>query len=225
MARKEAKVLKMIERYEKVIEEHRRYYKEYRGNVSRENFKKFLSFQNKQVLSFQIMANQVKKDYENRFRQAFDQRLALDSELIALEKSSNRTSNAAFEDIKKTVNSIMEKTSFIFNPLSIPHIELFRIYQKMENIENGLQDFDRKFAEVKTFLQLKLQESRQSTQCDLIVIQADLLEVDLSLFQSHDALAILKNLIERIVDFQARLVILLDIAGSLLPHDRGKELL
>ena len=225
MARKEAKVLKMIERYEKVIEEHRRYYKEYRGNVSRENFKKFLSFQNKQVLSFQIMANQVKKDYENRFRQAFDQRLALDSELIALEKSSNRTSNAAFEDIKKTVNSIMEKTSFNFNTLSIPQNELFRIYQKMENIENGLQDFDRKFAEVKTFLQLKLQESRQSTQCDLIVIQADLLEVDLSLFQSHDALAILKNLIERIVDFQARLVILLDIAGSLLPHDRGKELL
>ena len=225
MARKEAKVLKMIERYEKVIEEHRRYYKEYRGNVSRENFKKFLSFQNKQVLSFQIMANQVKKDYENRFRQAFDQRLALDSELIALEKSSNRTSNAAFEDIKKTVNSIMEKTSFNFNTLSIPQNELFRIYQKMENIENGLQDFDRKFAEVKTFLQLKLQESRQSTQCDLIVIQADLLEVDLSLLQSHDALAILKNLIERIVDFQARLVILLDIAGSLLPHDRGKELL
>lgn len=219
MARKEAKILKMIERYEKVIAEHKRYYSEYRANLSREHFKNFLNFQNKQVLGFQIATNQIKKDYENRFRQSFDQRLALESELASLEKSSNRTSNTAFEDIKKIVNSILEKANFNYNTLSVSQNELFRIFKKLENLEDGLQEFDKKFTDVKAYLQMKLEVNRLPEQCDLIIIKEDLLDVDMSLLQNQDPLIILKHLIEKIVDFKARLVVSLDITGSLLSHD------
>jgi hypothetical protein len=225
MVRKEAKMRKTIERYEKVIEDHKLYYREYRANLSRENFKKFLSFQNKQALGFQIMTNQMKKDYENRFKQTFDQRLAIEAELAAFEKSSNRISNAAFEDIRATVNSILEKANFNYNTLNVPQNDLFKIFKKLEHIEGGLQEFDRKFTEVKSYLQARLLDTTMHESCELIVIKKELLDFDLNLIHGHDPLVILKHLIEKVVDFKARLVISLDIPGLVVPHDRRKELL
>jgi hypothetical protein len=216
--------VKIINRYEKTINEHRKYYRDYKENLTRENFKKFLSIQNKKILSFQILANNTKRNYESDFRRIFDQKLALEGELAKLEEQGNRASNSTFIDIKALINDILERSNFNYNIFTVSQNELFRIYKKLENLDEGLFEFDRQFEEVKQNLKDKLKISEfQTNSFELLSVKESILNFDLTQIEKYPAMFLFKAILEKVIRFKANLVNLIDFAGTIFSLNRRKK--
>ncbi len=216
--------MKIINRYEKTINEHRKYYRDYKENLTRENFKKFLSIQNKKILSFQILANNTKRNYESDFRRIFDQKLALEGELAKLEEQGNRASNSTFIDIKALINDILERSNFNYNIFTVSQNELFRIYKKLENLDEGLFEFDRQFEEVKQNLKDKLKISEfQTNSFELLSVKESILNFDLTQIEKYPAMFLFKAILEKVIRFKANLVNLIDFAGTIFSLNRRKK--
>lgn len=198
-------MLKINERYDKKIREHRAYFRRFKDVLFRENFRNFLEVQNQRLLEYQIESKRVYRKVESQFLKVYEEKLNLESELGRLEQQTNRNSDLQFVDIGRQVAQILQAANFNFKNLNPSRQELSKLFGMLENVERNLDVFDDTFQRMKDDLIARL-GTQHGPAKSYINLGPQLMEISPDSFWETDRLQVASKLLKRVVDFQSALV-------------------